>query len=377
MSLNKTILGVVTAVAILWSAGPARAAEWTTDYKAALAEAKRTNKAVLADFTGSDWCTWCQKLKREVFDTEAFKAWADKHVILLELDYPQAASQPDALKRQNKELLKEFAVSGFPTVIFLDGDGKELGRSEYIAGGPEAWTKNADGFLPHSWIHQLIGFIEIHPHWAYVVLFIWTLIEGETIVIICGILANSQHSELRWELVALFALLGSLSGDNAWFFFGRHKGKAFLARHPGWQKQAAKVYRIFEHHQDWLMLGFRFLYGVRNITPFALGISNVRARKFVICNVIGATLWAVAFTLAGYFLGQAAEGYLAHNKWKVLGGVFLLVFLVWLVRTLIRMIKGRKIKQAGGLPADELAVVESSLAAADSAADKAGTESKP
>jgi membrane protein DedA with SNARE-associated domain len=231
---------------------------------------------------------------------------------------------------------------------------------------------------------QLIHFIQHHPHWAYVVLFVWTLIEGETIVIICGALASAAlsvdprtglpRSELNVFLVMLFALLGSLLGDNAWFFFGRHKGKAFLARHPGWQKQAARVYRIFEHHQDWLMLGFRFLYGVRNITPFALGISNVRTRKFVICNVIGATLWAITFTLAGFFLGRAAEEYLAHHKWKVLGGVFLVVFLVWVIRTIVRTVKAHKIKKNCDLSADDLAVAES---LSSDPATPAGTEPKP
>ena len=224
-----------------------------------------------------------------------------------------------------------------------------------------------------GWFEWLIHFIQHHAYWAYVLLFFWTLIEGETIVIICGALASGVHSELDVRLIILFALLGSLLGDNAWFFFGRHKGQAFLAKRPGWQKPAAKVYRIFEHHQNWLMLGFRFIYGVRNITPFALGISSVRAKKFVICNVIGATLWAITFTLAGYFLGQAAEKALAHYRWHVLAGVFLLVCLVWLIRTILRTIKARKIKQAGDPPGDDPAGVESSLAPAPDA----GTESKP
>ena len=229
----------------------------------------------------------------------------------------------------------------------------------------------------NSWIHGVIHVIEQHPYWAYLILFIWTLIEGETIVIICGALASSAHSELSVPLLILFALLGSLFGDNAWFFFGRHKGKAFLLRHPGWQKQAAKVYRIFEHHQNWLMLGFRFIYGVRNVTPFALGISNVRAKKFVICNVIGATLWAITFTLAGYFLGQAAEKTLAHYKWHVLAGVFLLVCLVWLVRTSLRAVKRRKTRKGGGLSAEEQAVIDALPAAPAAPPADGGTESKP
>ena len=184
-------------------------------------------------------------------------------------------------------------------------------------------------------------FIHDHLIWVYVILFFWTLIEGETIVIVLGALASEQGSPLSVWLIILLALVGSLTGDNLWFFFGRHKGQAFLAKRPGWKRQAEKVYRIFEHHQDWLMLGFRFLYGVRNVTPLALGVSSVSARKFVICNIIGATAWAISFTLAGYYGKRAVEEYLGYHKWHVLGGVLLLVFVHWLTRTIIRAVRAR------------------------------------
>ena len=147
MKLVKAVGCVVLACATLWLASPARAAEWATDYKAALDQAQKSGKVVLADFTGTDWCVWCKKLKAEVFDTDAFKAWADKNVVLLELDFPRQKELPAELKAQNDKLQQKFAIRGFPTVLFLDGDGKELGRAGYLQGGPTAWTKNADAIL--------------------------------------------------------------------------------------------------------------------------------------------------------------------------------------------------------------------------------------
>jgi len=103
-------------------------AGWLTSFDQALAQAKAEKKVVLADFTGSDWCGWCIKLKKEVFASAEFQKFAGEKLVLLELDYPRNKPQSDALKKQNAELQKKFNVDGFPTIVFLDGAGKELGR---------------------------------------------------------------------------------------------------------------------------------------------------------------------------------------------------------------------------------------------------------
>jgi thiol:disulfide interchange protein len=85
---RNLVMGTLPAMVLAW-AGSAVAGGWTTNYRAALAEAGKTGKVVMLDFTGSDWCIWCTRLKDEVFDTAEFKAWADKNVILVELDFPK------------------------------------------------------------------------------------------------------------------------------------------------------------------------------------------------------------------------------------------------------------------------------------------------
>ena len=120
---------------------------WLTSYADATKESKKTGKPILMDFTGSNWCGWCIKLKTEVFNTPEFKAWAAKKVVLLELDFPQGVEQPAELKKQNKELSQKYNIEGFPTIIFADATGKELGKYGYDEGGPAVWTKKADEFL--------------------------------------------------------------------------------------------------------------------------------------------------------------------------------------------------------------------------------------
>lgn len=116
---------------------------WLTDYEAAVKLAKKEKKMILADFTGSDWCGWCIKLKEEVFDTEEFKAWADANVILLELDFPRNKEQPEELKKQNAELRDKFGIQGYPTILFLDAKGNKKGEMGYEKGGPSVWIEKA------------------------------------------------------------------------------------------------------------------------------------------------------------------------------------------------------------------------------------------
>ncbi|MFN7562312.1 MAG: thioredoxin family protein [Prosthecobacter sp.] len=101
---------------------------WEDNYDKALAEAKETNKLVLLDFTGSDWCGWCMKLDEEVFSKSDFKKYAKANLVLVELDYPRGKSQTKKLKEQNAALKSKFGISGYPTLIVVDAEGKEQAR---------------------------------------------------------------------------------------------------------------------------------------------------------------------------------------------------------------------------------------------------------
>ncbi len=173
--------------------------------------------------------------------------------------------------------------------------------------------------------------LESHLYWAYAVLLVWTLLEGETIVIIAGVAARDGH--LWLPLIIICAFCGSLCSDQIVFFLGRYKGKAFVGRRPRWQARAQRVYHMLERHQTWLILGFRFLYGLRNITPFAIGMSQVPTRRFVVLNVIGAALWAVTFACGGYLFGAAMETIFAgQQKWYAVLGLAVIIVIVWVVR---------------------------------------------
>lgn len=120
---------------------------WLTDFEEAKKQAKEQGVPILADFTGSDWCGWCIKLKKEVFSQEAFQAYAKDNLVLLELDFPRRKEIPAETRKQNEALMKEFGIRGFPTILLLDAEGKELDRTGYRRGGAEKYVAHLKELL--------------------------------------------------------------------------------------------------------------------------------------------------------------------------------------------------------------------------------------
>ena len=155
-------------------------------------------------------------------------------------------------------------------------------------------------------IEQLIS---IH---GYIAILIGTLLEGETVLVVGGFLAHRGYLELPWVIVAAF--VGTLASDQLLFFLGRKKGLPYLQKRPTWQAKAGRVFGLLQSHQLWIILGFRFLFGFRTVTPFLIGSSGFAPVRFVVLNVVGAAVWAVVFGIAGYLLGPTSEFFLKEAK---------------------------------------------------------------
>jgi thioredoxin-related protein len=145
----------ITLLVVLGSfAVKAQELKWETDINKAITVSNKTKKPMLLFFTGSDWCGWCIRLQKEVLKTPEFTKWAKENVVLVEVDFPRAKQQSDAIKMQNNGMQQAFQVQGFPTVWFATAkikDGKPsftgIGNTGYVAGGSAAWLAVADGIL--------------------------------------------------------------------------------------------------------------------------------------------------------------------------------------------------------------------------------------
>jgi thioredoxin-related protein len=143
MKNHRSLLAasMCAALVLLAAIVPLRAEVWETDYAKALKLAKESNKTVLLDFTGSDWCGWCIKLDKEVFSQGQFKEYAKDNLVLVKLDFPRRIQLPVATVKQNKDLAAQYKIEGYPTIIVLNSSGKQVGQLGYMEGGPSKFIE--------------------------------------------------------------------------------------------------------------------------------------------------------------------------------------------------------------------------------------------
>ncbi len=152
---------------------------------------------------------------------------------------------------------------------------------------------------------DVLATIAEYGAWFYAVTFAWTFVEGETFVIFAGLAAH-EHL-LRLDLLIASAWLGSFLGDQLYFFIGRRYGVRLLARFPRLRPGVESALDWLRRYNTWFILSFRFVYLVRNMASFAMGMSGVAWRRFVVLNFIAAGVWATTFAGAGYLFGAAFE----------------------------------------------------------------------
>jgi protein disulfide-isomerase len=134
----------VVSVVLLTALDARAEVAWLTDFEQAKQQAKTGHKLLLIDFTGSDWCGWCIRLRREVFSKPEFEEYANKNLILLEVDFPRAKEQTNSLRLQNQNLAQHYNIEGFPTIIVLNGEGKQVGVLGYMQGGAAAFISELE-----------------------------------------------------------------------------------------------------------------------------------------------------------------------------------------------------------------------------------------
>jgi membrane protein DedA with SNARE-associated domain len=156
---------------------------------------------------------------------------------------------------------------------------------------------------------------ELVAQWGYLAVLIGTFFEGETVLVLGGFAAHQGY--LRLDLVMACAFVGSLCGDQVWFWVGRRFGRRWLERHPGKAQAVERVTGMLDRWGAWFVLSFRFLYGLRSISPVAIGLTSISALRFTALNVVAASLWSVAVGFLGYVSGNAVEAVLGRlSVWE-------------------------------------------------------------
>lgn len=148
--MKKIILSFVLLLAVLAGckkAGTTDNLDWETNLETALQKAQKENKAVLVNFTGSDWCIWCQRLSNEVFSQNEFEKFAKENLILVKIDFPKNIEQSMETKMYNNQLAQRFGVEGFPTIFLLNKNGEVILQTGYQPGGPVNYVNHLKSYM--------------------------------------------------------------------------------------------------------------------------------------------------------------------------------------------------------------------------------------
>jgi membrane protein DedA with SNARE-associated domain len=180
---------------------------------------------------------------------------------------------------------------------------------------------------------DLSAFIQ---QYGYVAVLLGTFVEGESIALLAGFLAHGELLDLRVVIVVSF--IGSFSGDQAAYWLGRKFGSRWRPGSPVIQRRIADAERLLKRYQVPVLLGFRFVYGIRNATPFVAGtLNNIPLLRFIALNAVGAAIWSVSIPLIGYYFGETVELLLGSRhiyEGRILGALIAAALIIWLVRYL-------------------------------------------
>lgn len=162
--------------------------------------------------------------------------------------------------------------------------------------------------------------------------FIGTILEGETVVLIAAVLV--QQGFMEFQGLLLTSAVGAFVGDQFFFHLGRCKGARFLKRYPSWQRKVDRAVDLLNRRRGMVMLFYRFIYGMRAVIPYLLGAGQGRVWQFTVLSALSAVLWAAVIGIGGYYFGAAFQKVLHQGK-RIQQGVILglvvgvILALVW------------------------------------------------
>jgi len=148
--------------------------------------------------------------------------------------------------------------------------------------------------------------VEWLKEYGYIVLFVWSMMEGETGLVMAGILCHT--GDMNLPIAILVAGFGSFLMDQVWFYIGVHN-KAYV--HKEFSKHRRKFARsrlLVRKFGAWIVFGQRFIYGMRTIVPIVVGMSGYDKVKFAIVNFISGFIWASITIIPAYIFGEELIG---------------------------------------------------------------------
>lgn len=149
------------------------------------------------------------------------------------------------------------------------------------------------------------SFLAFVQEWGYIAVFLGAIVEGETVILTSSALASLGYMNIYKIMAITFCT--TVVVDQVLFQVGKRFGPAFFEKYPKLKPRANKAFRLLHRFDRWFILSFRFIYGIRVISPIVIGAAHVEAKRFAILNILSGLIWTVVSCYSGYMMGDILE----------------------------------------------------------------------
>ncbi len=161
--------------------------------------------------------------------------------------------------------------------------------------------------------------------WGYAAVFLGSMFEGEIVVITAGFLA--QGGFLSLPLIMIISWMGAILSYEVLYFLGYYYGKDIVKIFPRLKAPADRASHLLVRYDTYFIIGVRFIYGIRIVSPIVIGYSGVTPLRFLFLNVLAGGLWSITIGLIGYFLGELILKFPTYLSIFILSGAIILGFI--------------------------------------------------
>lgn len=187
--------------------------------------------------------------------------------------------------------------------------------------------------------------IDIIKDWGYIAVFLGSLVEGESVIFVACLMA--QLGYLSLIKIMIIAFTGTLFADQTLYYIGRYYGPALIQRFHSLHAPANRAFKLLHSWDLWFILSFRFIWGIRTISPIVIGSSGITPQRYTPLNFIAAVIWTLISCIGGYFLAGILEE-IGLRMIKRYFGIFTLVIIaIFLLFILAKRLLKKKYEEMG------------------------------
>ena len=145
-------------------------------------------------------------------------------------------------------------------------------------------------------------FIYLMKKDGYVILFAWSVVEGEMGLIMAGLLSHTDNMSL--SLAIFVAGLGGFTGDQIYFYIGRYNRSYVHSKFAAHRRKLALAHLLLKKYGWPIIFVQRYMYGMRTVIPISIGLTGYNAKKYAFINLLSAWCWAAVIIVPVWYFGK-------------------------------------------------------------------------